>query len=219
MKKIVFQLIPAILSILLFNGCHRCHDKQYPDTNFTQQDLAIVPYTGQENLQFRDSSGTTLTFNWKDRWSERILNYSNDPDGDELLLYRCYGNYYYSERTFFNFKNTQEGYFYVELDFNNQFRAHYLEKQIGFNIYSKSPMPKIWFGYATYGFNADSIYTCKEYPANKVLAKYDSAQFGGQYYHKVYQLGSGENHCFYYSIKEGLVAIKPDSVSFFYIVK
>jgi hypothetical protein len=206
MKKTVplFLLIAALLS--LFTSCHKCHDKEYSPLHFSQEDLKINPYSGNETLVFTDVYGDSVVLPGQGRSGDKELNYSNDPDGDDLLLYRCYGNYYYADVNYCQFATQgNNAYFEVNLYFTNEFRQSALEKLIRLNLDTHDPNANS--GFMILAFDGDSIFNSRVYPNDSVLGYEDTMHLGNYLYHKVYKLGKPENYL-YYSVLEGLVGFR-----------
>ena len=97
MKKNIFILLVLFLAIQILISCQKnCQSNLLGSVRFSQTDLNIIPYKGNEQLTYVASSGNQIIFDG----SNRISHYG--AEGDEYVEFPesddyCPGNYYYTE--------------------------------------------------------------------------------------------------------------------------
>ncbi|GEM_PF-1372823 len=217
MKNLLFILLSGMVSIFLFTECHRCHGTQQPSLSFSQEDLNINPYSGKEELIYKDSINDSIVFFGTGRATEQAFNYSSDPDGDELMLYHCFGDTYYCDWNHTYFKTTSNGYIELDLNFSNYFRTGTIEKYLTFTINNGNPL--IFYCYDSFCFNNDSIFKRSQSTNDSVSAYYVSLHIGNKTFYNVYKLSCQYGNYLYYSIKDGLVGFISKNKTLFVLQK
>lgn len=220
MKTFILFFLSGTVCIFLFTGCYKyqCKGKQYPSVSFSQDDLKINPYSGEETLNFIDSiNDSIIIFTGKGRSTSQLFNYSNDPDGDDVENHDCFGDTYYSDYNMTKF-GSSSGWFEIDLSFSNELRTGSLEKLISISIYNTTN-PWVYYDNDIFCFKTDSIFNYSySYPVDKVVELINSLKLGNMSYNNVYKLSCRSGNL-YYSIEDGLVGFQTNNSTLFFLQK
>jgi len=86
------------LSLVLSNCKKSCEQNQVVDLKFSQEDLKINSYSGNEVLIFKNLSGDSLAFNKGMRYHEPYIRYKIDYEEAKLYHNGCQGDYFNAEQ-------------------------------------------------------------------------------------------------------------------------
>ena len=213
MKKTISILLLSILAIQILNSCQKnCQSNLLGSVRFSQTDLNIIPYKGNEQLTYIASSGHKITFNG----GNRISHYGSE--GDEYVEFPksddyCPGNYYYTETN--------------EIDFNGTVSGSWINFDMGMTTPFTSPVKKhigilitvldsiYWVFDNTYRFDSLKLYDFS--PPYGIIPANESVSIGSKVFYNVYVLQSGmylhsktvgNLETVFYSITEGIVGFQ-----------
>jgi hypothetical protein len=200
------KALTYFISLIILSSC--CFDTDLIDTiRFTETELAVNPYTGNEELKFVDSSGIIITYNN----GERNIKFEEVSECKEGCC-----DYYNVE----TFENTRfKSVYKKESDFNiiisSDFDEYY-GKKINPNIhfvwqYRKTKPLPTFISTSFGGLPLDSI---KEKGIEYGMYK-DSILLKSRMYYDIFTLpgycyidsDSLHGDTLYYSIKEGIVGL------------
>jgi hypothetical protein len=216
MKNNICFITFAAICLLMLTQCHKkeCNMESLGNITFTETDLSIIPYTGLEELIFRDSLGDSVIYNSGIRFS----NYDNYvyENFDPQNIADCWGDYYKTEQNFTYFYKPANGIgVEVSIAVGNPFKDTNNYIYIGIT-YTKT---QSWsFGCA---FVFDSLKLSNTatplYGNGSIAGYYDSIAIGPDMYYSVYSLVQNtdplhsENlKTVYYSISKGIVGFKTE---------
>ena len=227
MRQTIFYIILLLLGFSLTN-CYKCEQNQVANLKFTQDELKINPYTGNEVLIFKNSNADSIVLPKGYRDSEISEIYKYDYETAKLDHHGCQGDYYYRETNYFSTQqNNPEAGLTIDLYFLYQLSNPTSEKLFDMFIYTKNTT---FCGFSgRYQFNVDTL---KNYSVYSTIPDHDSiAAFhslfviNNKVYTNVYEL-----HCqnkdtrfpeyyslAYYSIKDGLVGFKTNYGTTWYL--
>jgi len=102
-KAILLVLFIGLLSLVLSNCKKSCEQNQVVDLKFSQEDLKINPYSGNEELIFKNLTGDSLILSKGRRLNDRYIEYSISYEDAKLYHNGCQGDYFWADKngTFF----------------------------------------------------------------------------------------------------------------------
>ena len=221
MKKNISILLLSFMAIQILISCQKdCQSNLLGSIRFSQTDLNIIPYKGNEKLIYVASPGHQLVFNGSDRISHFGVEgnqYVEFPESNDY----CPGNYYYTEKNSIDFYGTVSGsWFWFDMGMSSPF-THPIRKYVGMNI---TVLDSIYWVFAN-GYSFDSL---KLYynPPYGIIPLNDSVLIGSKVFYKVYVLHSGMNlhsarvgnlETVFYSITEGIVGFRNEHGKTWYL--
>jgi len=176
------------------------------DLSFTQSDLNINPYKGNEQLVFRSLTGESFNIAIRGRYKNRNEMYGYKDYSDRN---KCKGDYYYSERDETGFNNVGSWLFSIILSFDYTLDNPVYDKTIEFMVVLENGASP---SYSVAHFNPDTIYD--KYPSrDSVYLYHKSITLGPKSFEKVYELflyrslnlNGDWATSLYYTIKEGII--------------
>ena len=183
MKKKYFILLSAFFFLLIFNQCKK-EAKCLGKLTFTEAELKIIPYTGNETLVFKDSIGDSLIFKINDRGSYTYPYFKN-PDSYEQT------DYYEYEYNYISFINNDK----IDLRFSNPFISNKTIKYFDINFNSFT---------GTYEFDANNIAPSVFHDTLTIINK----TFNSVYELKTLYLNLSGNSLLFYTFNEGIVGFE-----------
>jgi len=216
-------LIPAmVLFAFLFVQCKRCKQAELSDKKFTQEELNILPYTGNEKLVFKDSQDDSVCYTGQGRVSTMKLNHAvMDWDGEE-----CQGDYRQVEWNEIKFKSdSSDTTISISIYFYHPFNDYENDKMILFDFSYPNPNGQAML-HSVYSFEAGSLMDSKHGQGHYVYvsAFHNTITLGNNTYSSVYELRNSyyENQpldvtTLYYSLLKGIVGYKKISGTIWYL--
>lgn len=224
MNKNLLTLALIIAIALIFNSCAKkdCTLTYLGTFNFTQAEINIIPYNGNETLLFTDSLGNLLT-------GYGIGRGSNEQEQDNFIVEHpseqpCgyYLNTEYNYTTYQGTVNKLSIILVQSMDKGNPFGKNikkYLNIQVSYTDI------KTWVFNCTYNFDASGIYVTSD-TAKNVLSFKNNLKFGSNTYKSVYELTQIHNRIgadfiqtVFYTFNQGIVAFKTNTGRLWYFSK
>jgi hypothetical protein len=213
--KTILILITILLVTLI--GCHKkyeCNQHFLADLSFTDEELAINPYSGNEVLKYTSEDGALIEFPVGSRTIKRSTTYEIDFETARIDFDGCQGDFYYSEGDLlYKYDTIKKTFFTIMLVFLYQIEHPTNEKGIDifFTFYDNNHLN--FDGH--YNFNTDTIYN-RIGSRDSVINYHSQFILGGNTFFKVYEL-SGHHldtkdtawiSTIYYSVTDGLLGFK-----------
>ena len=222
MKKNISILLLSFLAIQILISCQKnCQSNLLGSIRFSQTDLNIIPYKGNEKLIYVAYSGHQLVFNS----SNRISHFG--AEGDEYVEFPksndyCPGNYYYTETNDMDFNGTVSGsWLWLDMGMTTPFTSPII-KYIGMSI---TVLDSIYWVFSN-GYSFDSLKLYNYNPPYDIIPVNESVLIGSKVFYKVYVLHSGMNlhntrvgnlETVFYSITEGIVGFQNEHGKTWYL--
>jgi hypothetical protein len=213
MKKNISILLLSFLVTQILISCQKnCQSNLLGSVRFSQTDLNIIPYKGNEQFIYVASSGHQIIFNG----ANRISHYG--AEGDEYVEFPksddyCPGNYYYTETNHLGFYGTVSGsWINFDMVMTNPF-SNPIKKYLGISI---TVLDSIYWVFAN-GYRFDSLKLYNENPPYGVIPVNDSVLIGSKIFYNVRVLVSEENlhsptvsnlKTVFYSLSEGVLGFQ-----------
>jgi len=213
MKKNISILYLSILAIQTLISCQKnCQSNLLGSVRFSQTDLYIIPYKGNEQRIYIASSGHKIIFNGTDR----ISHYG--AEGDEYVEFPksddyCPGNYYYTEKNNIDFYGTVSGsWLNFDMGMTTPFTIPVI-KYIGISITVLDSIYSVFSN--AYRFDSLKLYYYS--PPYGIIPVNESVSIGSKVFYNVYVLHSemylhsktvSNLETVYYSITEGIVGFQ-----------
>jgi hypothetical protein len=220
MRTVILLLIIIIIS-LPFSGCKKCVQNQIADLKFTQDELKIDPYTGNELLTFIGSSGDTVLFHNGSRLNSHLRIYQYDYETAKLDHDGCQGDYFEIDQDqMMMYDDTLETHLYIFLNFQYSWSSPSNEKIFKLS-FGQSKQLFIYFN-GSFKFNVDTLLNItmtSQYYKDSIIAFHPIWKSGPNTFNNVYELYSHQPDnrytpwisIAYYSINEGLLGFKTTS--------
>jgi hypothetical protein len=222
-----------ILLILIINvqftGCKKCVQNQRADLQFTQDELKIDPYTGNEILTFIGSSGDTVLIHNGSRFTSHIRVYQYDFETAKLDHDGCQGDYFeVDNHQMMMYDDTLKTFLYIFLNFKYSW-TNPSDEMFFELLFGQSKDLFIFFD-GRFKFNVDTllnIQTNNQYYKDSIIAFHPIWESGSNIFYNVYELYGHQPDTrytpwisiAYYSIKEGLLGFKTTNGATWHIQK
>ena len=209
-KKFILGLCVCILSLVFFSCKKKCEQNQIVDLKFTQNDLIINPYSGDEVLIFKNLAGDSLTFNNGRRYNDRYTEYQIGYEEAKLYNSGCQGDFFNADKNvtiFWRIPHDSETNLSITLYFLYSFKNPTLKTSI--NLFFFHGRDITGFD-ATFEFRKDSLFNFPGKP-DSIVAYHDQIMIGTKTFYRVYELSCQNGDLrnlewfkiAYYSITEG----------------
>ncbi len=208
MKRFLTLIALTILILLVYISCDKCKSDELGFIEFTTADHAIVPYTGNETLVFKDSLTNQLDFNSGSRTSIYEIPRYENPDPSVS----CHGDVYYVEG---NYTEFSAGFPYgisLYLTYGDPF-ADPIKKYIFIKVFFSDTSEKWYFG-CKFEFN-DLLLSNTESSSGNILVHSDTLLLGTHEYYSVYTLRQNSVSSdydnlqyLYYNTAQGILGFK-----------
>jgi len=223
MKKQSFLLGVLVISLLLINSCQKCHENELSSVKFTQNELKMIPYTGNDTLLFKSATEPSLSYYGTERTTQSGIDYEDLKNVEET---HCKGTYYYSQSSWIDFRSAHGDYnLRTEMYFTNLFDSGYIEGififGLGLNINSIRDFS------GQYVFELDTLYSGKYIEGFSKIIKgfYSTIQLGQKSYHNVYEFDGDYSSpnttewisSVYYCFSDGLVGFRTNKGKLWYL--
>ncbi|MFZ4523168.1 MAG: hypothetical protein ACOYNC_15765 [Bacteroidales bacterium] len=205
---ICFSFFIAIFMLCLLTGCTKpCKQSQVANFTFTQDDLGINPYSGQESLLFMNQFGDSCVFPKGNRGNKGEVTYEIDYETAKEYYNHCQGDYFYHEYNFWETHNTaNNSRLDIYLSFAYTFSNPVSDKL--FTTYLILGDPADYNFHGTFKFNHSNLFNYTppgSYLEDSIVSYHDSLLIGTRYFQNVYELFSHNSTIAFYSIKDGIV--------------
>ena len=94
--KLIHTLL-ILLLLILFSSCYKCEQQQTATLRFTNDELKINPYSGNELLIFKDINGDSIAFPKGVRDTRNMRIYQYDYEAAKFDHHGCQGDYFDSD--------------------------------------------------------------------------------------------------------------------------
>jgi len=216
MKKYIAILLLSFLVIQIFISCQKnCESNLLGSVRFSQTDLNIIPYQGNEQLIYISSSGSQIIFNG----GNRVSHYGTD--GDQWVEFPgsddyCPGNFYYTERNGIKFYATVSGsWMGFEMGMTDPFNNP-VKKYFGISVTVLDSI--YWYFGSSYRFDSLNLYDVK--PPYEIICANDSVLIGSKVFYNVYVFQTGSDYHYptvgnlktvFYSLSQGIVGFQNEN--------
>ena len=214
-----------VLSVFPFVQCHQCHDEELSSMAFSQDDIKINPYSDSDTIKFISSSNDSIIL-YGSRKTEKEVIHENTNESDELALYHCLGQWYYSQINSTIFSDSNDFIsIRIFLSLPDIFHDSLYSKTITFII---SPPDKSAAQFdGIYQFENDSFSTLGNPEVNGKIEGYqDTLTLGQKTFYNIYKFYNIPDSYtqskysdwverIYYSIKEGIVGFSLKSGKYY----
>jgi len=223
MKKLALLLF-LLLCLFVFIQCKKeCQSKKVGDIRFTQTDLSIVPFNGNENIVFIDSISDSISYKGTIRKSDYNFYkiYENHVESEE----DCPGDWYNIENNYTRFAGEINDFdMWFDLNIGGDAFFGSIKKFIFVRVHFIKDYQEWYFG-CRYAFDDLKLYDLS--PTDNILLTYnDSLNIGPEKFYNVYTFNqidkpsSKENLQFvYYTVSEGVIGFKTDSGHLWYLIQ
>lgn len=203
LKWLIVISTPFII-VFFCTNCNKCIETYLFTLGFTENDLEINPYQGDETIVFCDTQANTVSFQGNGRYSRELtVPEITDP-------YKgCRGEYYFMEMNVCGFYSSSNKDFHIYLDFSDYFRTGNKNKiiTIGLSI----PIEGIGHFYGSFSFDEDTLFVVPP-----KVTFHDTLDLNNGTYISVYELIGNEIYyspdegisTLFYTIKEGIVGYR-----------
>ena len=228
MKKVIYLSLFVIVS-LSFSSCKKCVQNKVIDLKFTQDELRIDPYSGNERLVFIGSTGDSVLFHNGSRLNNHNVIYQYSYETAKVDNNGCQGDYFGADDDqMMMFDDTLKSNLYIFLNFLYSLEIPTSDKlfELAFG-YNKQPL---YYFEGKFKFNVDTLMNIKTtnlYYKDSIVAFHPTWKPGPNLFFNVYELYSHKPDpretewisTAYYSIKEGLVGFKTTFGTTWYLKK
>ena len=129
MKISTYILLASLIIALTLNQCKKCNtNKNLGELNFTQTDLDIVPYDGNENMIFKNDYNDSIDFSGIRR--ESTFNNYTFITMDYVEDDHCGPNYYLTERNHTSFTAQHSSYIKIEIGLHTDIDCDSIKQSI-----------------------------------------------------------------------------------------
>jgi hypothetical protein len=222
MRQLLFLGV-LISSLLLITSCKKCHENELSSVQFSQNELNMIPYKGNETLVFKSTTEPFLSYNGTERITQSGIYYEDLKNVEET---HCKDTYYYSQSSWIDFRSAHGDYnLRTEMYFTNLFDSGYIEGififGLGLNINSIRDFS------GQYVFESDTLYSGKYIEGFSKIIKgfYSTIQLGQKSYHNVYEFDGDYSSpnatewisSVYYCFSDGLVGFRTNKGKLWYL--
>jgi hypothetical protein len=174
-------------SLLIITSCKKCHENELSSVQFSQTELNMIPYKGNETLIFKSTTEPSLSYYGTERTTQSAIYYEDLKNMEET---HCKGTYYYTQQSWIDFRSTNGGYdLTIQMYFTNLFDSGFINGIciLGLNLNIDSI--RNFSGH--YVFKSDTLYNGKYTAGLGTLIKgfYPSIQLGQKLFYNVYEMG------------------------------
>ena len=205
---------------MIFSQCKRCEPNQVGSFTFTQDELRINPYSGNEILIFKELNGYTIYFPPGVRKTENWRGYEYDYETAKIYHNGCQGDFYDSQNDWMEkIDSSDKSRFDITLQFRYTMNKPSYDK--GFMMYFWIKVPKLYCFLGHFNFEVDTLLNYKNkssssYSSDSVVAFHTTWEVGPKVFNNVYELfcknpdsrDTAWISTAYYCLKEGLVGFK-----------
>jgi len=224
MKKSILQLTLAILLLLVISSCNKCVQHEIATLKFSQNDLSINPYSGNEILIFKNLNNDSIVLAKASRGTEGYTRYQIDYEEAKEYHHNCQGDYFTSETNWTEFGTIPDDSITsvrINLDFNYTLNNPTSDKNIWLFFYHGNDNSGFW---GNYKFNNDSIINYSK-KTDSIVAYHTQINIGPKVFNNVYELYAHNEDdrnqewfsIAYYSIKEGFCGVKSNFGKVWYL--
>lgn len=217
-------LVVLINSFLIFTSCKKCHEHELSSVQFSQSELNMIPYNGNETLIFKSETEPSLSYFGTERTTQSGIDYEDLKYTEET---HCKGTYYFTQASWIDFRSSNGDYdLRTGMYFTNLFDSGFIENIFYLSLDPKIDSIKHYIG--QYVFTSDTLYNGKynlDGAGTMIKGFHSAIQLGQKLYYNVYELdgdyGSPNNtewiSSVYYCFSNGLVGFRTNKGRLWYL--
>ena len=209
--------------LLTFTSCNKCHENELQSVNFTQEELKMIPYKGNETLVFKSATEPSLNYYGTQRTTQSGIDYEDLKYTEET---HCKGTYYYTQSSWIEFRAASGDYDIItEMYFTNLFDSGFIKGIFILGLDLNIDSIRNFSG--QYVFKSDSLYNGKYTDGLGTIIKgfYPSIQLGQKLFYNVYEMDGDYGSpnitewisSVYYCFSDGLVGFRTNKGKLWYL--
>jgi|WetSurMetagenome_2_1015567.scaffolds.fasta_scaffold239593_1 hypothetical protein len=222
----------SLLLLLAVTGCNKhCEQNQVINLRFTDNELKINPYSGEETLIFKTTDEDSIAFYSGIRMVDTYRSYTYDYETAKIYHDGCQGDFFQAEsNNLIKEDSINPNYLSITLRFCYELKKPNSEKEFGLFFYIKAPQ-LLCFN-AIYNFQEDTLIQYRpysvNYPRRDSIVSYNPViTIGQKEFYNVYELYSRNPDprdtawisIAYYNFVDGLVGFKSSYGQTWYLYK
>ena len=227
MKSFTLSLFIPVLLLAFCPGCMKtkCNQREIAHLTFTEEDLSINPYNGNEVLYFKSTDRESVVFSNGSRITKTYQEFKYDVEDAKEYHDGCRGDFFSKEYDYTDFR-AQNDSNRMSVTLSNTYSFYQPQSVNYINLFFETSSLKGWGFSVSFEFRNDSLVD-SEYMVDTIVAYHDQVTIGPKSYTGVIEIFAHQplSACTewfstgYYSIKEGFVGFRTNTGITWYLDK